>query len=51
MIIDILHKEVSEKLPYWLSPEAKLKGRLEDIRQKNREAWLEKQRQENELNR
>jgi hypothetical protein len=41
-VIDILHMEVSQNLPHWLSPEARLKGRLKEIRAKNRQRYLDR---------
>jgi hypothetical protein len=42
--IDILRMELEEKLPYWLSPEAQLKGKLDDkvaaIREKHQQVRM-----------
>jgi hypothetical protein len=44
IVVDILHRELEGKLPYWLSPlgnpSPKLLARRDAIRKKNRDAWL-----------
>jgi len=44
--IDILRMELEENLPYWLSPEAKLKGKLEPKLKATREKHRARRREE-----